>query len=115
MVTIDDISRLTNVRESGIKSLIASGALPAAHWGEEAANEVGLTLPALVRLQDMKVRCIKEAARAFALSTGEMFRLAKVQGFIFDVENGRVIIDPESEGYLVQELVKAAKKGGISA
>ena len=114
MITLNDISRLTNIREEGLKALIASGALPVAHWGEEAGNEVGLTLPALARLQDLKVRCIREAAKAFGLSTGEMFRLVKTQGCIFDAEAGRVIIDPESEAYLIQELLKARKTGGVS-
>ncbi len=68
----------------------------------------------MIKLQDLKVRCIKEAARAFGLSTGEMFRLVKSSSCIFDAEAGRVIIDPESEAYLTQELLKA-KKGGISA
>ncbi len=114
MITLNDISRLTNIREEGLKALIASGALPAAHWGEEAGNEVGLTLPALARLQDLKVRCIREAAKAFAVPAGEMFRTVKKENCIFDVLDGRrIVIEEESEAYLIQELLKTKDGGGL--
>ncbi len=108
MITLNDISRLTNIRENGIEVLVASGALSAVRSGKEVA----LTMSALYRLQDMRIRCIKEMARAFGLPAEKMFSSVKSEHYIFDVEDSRVILDPESEGHLVQELLKA-KKGGI--
>ncbi len=112
MITLNDAAGLTAIRIEGVRSLIDTGVLPALGSKE---NVLGLSLPTMIKLQDLKVRCVKEAARAFGLPTGEMFRLVKTSSCIFDVEAGRVIIDLESEGYLVQELVKAAKNGGGTA
>lgn len=110
MVTLSDAAGLTAIRIEGLKSLIDSGVLPVMGSRE---NAWGLSLPSMIKLQDLKVRCVREAARAFGLPTGEMFRLVKTSSCIFDVEAGRVIIDPESEGYIIQELLRARKTGGV--
>ncbi len=73
-----------------------------------------MTLQALVKLQDMKTRCVREMARAFDRPTAGMFRLVKSNSYIFDVEDNRVILDEESQAHLVQELLKAKKGGGSS-
>ncbi len=112
MITLQDAARLTHVRDTGLKKLIASGALPAEGSGPEDELTT-LSLSALARVQDLKARCIREAAKAFAVPAGEMFRTVKKESCIFDVLDGRrIVIDEESEAYLVQELLKG--KGGGS-
>ena len=109
MITLDEVSRLTNVRESGLKALIANGALPASRSGQE--GEPVLTLQALAKLQELKQRCVREIARAFDRPTATMFCIMKSESYIFDVVDDRVVLDEESLAHLTQELLKI-KKGG---
>lgn len=110
MIALKEVTRLTGIRVEGVNRLINGGVIPASK--SESENEPVLTLRTLAVLQDLRTRCIREMAKAFDRPTAGMFHIIKSNGYIFDVEDNRVVLGEESEAHLVQELLRVGKKGG---